>query len=599
MSFPYTPLTKEQQDQFNQLRSSINEVQTAWLAGYLAALTTAGQSSVNSQLPEAIPGQQEPSAPATGAKTPLTILFGSRTGNGQSLANQIQQQASANGFEAKLKSMTDYKVRELQNEKNLLVVVSTHGEGEAPFEAKEVYDFIHSKRAPKLNGVQYAVLGLGDSSYFHFCKTGKDFDAKLAELGAHKVTSGAFLDVNFKDFAGAWINTALGAFGGVEMQPSQASSATTLPSEAFSAEKPLLAEVLDRVNLNGRGSDRQTIHLELATPGLSYEVGDAAGIISLNTNEIVNEVLRATTLSGDAEVEIKGAKTKLSHALKANVELSKLTLDVLQKYQAFHPQEKLNAVLNNQEVLKNFLYGRDVVDLLRDYPVKMTPQQLIDILRPLQPRLYSISSSPNAMPDELHLTVGVVEYENRGRLKKGTCSNYLADLDVENQKISVFIEKNPNFRLPKNPQTPIIMVGAGTGIAPFRAFVQERELQENAGDSWLFFGNRNFETEFLYQTEWQQFLKSGALSKLDLAFSRDSDQKVYVQHKLLENADEVYRWLQQGAHFYICGDRVKLAGDVQAALLKIIVEKGNFSIDEAQEYLNNLQKDKRLQLDVY
>jgi sulfite reductase (NADPH) flavoprotein alpha-component len=203
------------------------------------------------------------------------------------------------------------------------------------------------------------------------------------------------------------------------------------------------------------------------------------------------------------------------------------------------------------------------------------------------------------MPDELHLTVGVVEYENRGRLKKGTCSNYLADLDVENQKISVFIEKNPNFRLPKNPQTPIIMVGAGTGIAPFRAFVQERELQENAGDSWLFFGNRNFETEFLYQTEWQQFLKSGALSKLDVAFSRDSDQKVYVQHKLLENADEVYRWLQQGAHFYICGDRVKLAGDVQAALLKIIVEKGNFSIEEAQEYLNNLQKDKRLQLDVY
>ena len=250
-------------------------------------------------------------------------------------------------------------------------------------------------------------------------------------------------------------------------------------------------------------------------------------------------------------------------------------------------------------MLKNFLYGRDIVDILRDYPVKITPQQLIDLLRPIQPRLYSISSSPNAVPGELHLTVGVVEYENRGRNKKGACSNYLAELDTENQKIALFIEKNPNFRLPQNPQTPVIMVGAGTGIAPFRAFVQERELQENAGKSWLFFGNRNFETEFLYQTEWQQFLKSGALSKLDVAFSRDSDQKVYVQHKLLENADEVYRWLQEGAHFYICGDRVKLAGDVQAALLKIIVEKGNFSTDEAQEYINKLQKDKRLQLDVY
>lgn len=598
MSFPLTPLTQEQLDQFNQLRSSINEIQTAWLAGYLAALTTAGQSSANSQLSAVIPGQHDTAAPSIAAKTPLTILYGSRTGNGQNLANNILQQASANGFDAKLKSMTDYKVRDLQNEKNLLVVVSTHGEGEAPFEAKEVYDFIHGKRAPKLNGVQFAVLGLGDSSYFHFCKTGKDFDAKLAELGARRVTEGAFLDVNFKDHAGTWINNALGSFGGITIQPAQTTSSSN-DAETFTAEKPLQAEVLERIHLHGRGSDRQTIHLELATEGLSYEVGDAAGIIPLNTDQIVNEVLRATTLSGDAEVEIKGTKKKLSEALKANVELSKLTIDVLQKYQAFHPQEKLKAVLDNQEVLKNFLYGRDVVDILRDYPVKMTAKQLIDILRPLQPRLYSISSSPNAVPDELHLTVGVVEYENRGRNKKGACSNYLADLDVENQKISVFIEKNPNFRLPQNPQTPIIMVGAGTGIAPFRAFVQERELQENAGKSWLFFGNRNFETEFLYQTEWQQFLKSGALTNLDVAFSRDSEQKVYVQHKLIENADEVYRWLQEGAHFYICGDRVKLAGDVQAALLKIIVEKGNFSNEDAQDYLNNLQKERRLQLDVY
>ena len=301
MSFPFTPLTKEQQEQFNQLRSSINEVQTAWLAGYLAALTTTGQSSANSQLPAVIPGQQEPSAPNAGVKTPLTILFGSRTGNGQYLAGQILQQASANGFDAKLKSMTDYKVRDLQNEKNLLVVVSTHGEGEAPFEAKEVYDYIHGKRAPKLNGLQYAVLGLGDSSYFHFCKTGKDFDAKLAELGAQRVTEGAFLDVNFKEHAGAWINQALASFGGNEIQNAPA-IVSSHSIGTFSVENPLQAEVLNRVNLHGRGSDRQTIHLELATEGLTYEVGDAAGIIPLNTDQIVSEVLRATTLSGDAEV---------------------------------------------------------------------------------------------------------------------------------------------------------------------------------------------------------------------------------------------------------------------------------------------------------
>jgi len=610
MSQSFTPLTPDQTELFQHLRKSLNEVQTAWLAGYLAALSSqeVPPNSSFAKLKLSYPGPTSTAANAgvsttnTSAKAlkQLTVLVGSRTGNGSSLATELKKLAATAGIEVNVKNMLDYKTRELSQEQQLIVIVSTHGEGEPPFEAKELYDFIHSKRAPKLVGVQYSVLGLGDSAYLHFCKTGKDFDAQLEKLGARRIHQPAYLDVNFREHAGTWIQSVLHTLGAADLKLAMQPIIKAMTDEqSYSAQQPYQAEILERINLHGRGSERKTLHLELATEGLQYEVGDALGVIPENDASLVHHVLRTVALPADALVQVGNQPISLFEALKSKYELSKLTVDVLQRYNDFHKQEKLTAVLNNTEVLKNFLYGRDVLDLLSDYPVKINAPQLVGVLRPLQPRLYSIASSPKALPGEVHLTVGVVDYENRGRRKKGTCSGFLAELDTDLHKLRVFIEKNPNFRLPENPATHIIMIGAGTGIAPFRAFIQERELQQGVGKSWLFFGNRHFETEFLYQTEWQHFIQSGVLTKMHVAFSRDSEQKVYVQHRLLEHAQELYEWIEAGAHVYICGDRTKMAGDVMKALRDIIASEGKLTSDDAQDYLNDLQRNRRLQTDVY
>lgn len=599
MSQTFSPLTPDQSELFQHLRKTLNEVQTAWLAGYLAALSMQAHPVLQEANPAVNIATGHGNSPNLALKQ-LTVLVGSRTGNGSSMATELKKLAATAGFDVSVKNMLDYKPRELAQEQHLIVIVSTHGEGEPPFEAKEMYDFVHGKRAPKLDGVQYAVLGLGDSSYLHFCKTGKDFDAQLEKLGAKRIHQPAYLDVNFRDHAGSWIQSVLQTLGAAALpQANQPISAVSVEAQSYSAQQPYQAEILERINLHGRGSHRQTLHLELAAEGLQYEVGDALGVIPENNAALVNQLLLTVALNADAIIDVGGQPIALFDALKNRFELTKLTVDVLRRYNEFQKQEKLSAVLSNPEVLKNFVYGRDVLDLFRDYPVKINAQQLVEVLRPLQPRLYSIASSPKAVPGEVHLTVGVVDYENRDRKKKGACSAYLAEVDADHQKLQVFIEKNPNFRLPENPATPIIMIGAGTGIAPFRAFIQERELQEGAGKSWLFFGNRHFETEFLYQTEWQQALQTGALSRMNVAFSRDTNEKVYVQHRLLEHAQELYQWIEAGAHVYICGDRTKMAGDVMKALRDIIASEGKLTEDDAQDYLNNLQRNRRLQTDVY
>jgi len=371
---------------------------------------------------------------------------------------------------------------------------------------------------------------------------------------------------------------------------------------SYSKKNPFSASLLEKISLHGRGSARQTIHLELNTEDakeLTFLPGDSAGIIPLNSKGLINEVLRVTGLSGEAEIEVKGSKNTLFSALQSDFELSKITTDVVSRYMVFSPNDQLQKLVDNPNEYKEYLSQGDVVDLFQDYPAKLTSQDLIQLLRPLQARLYSISSSPKAYPGELHLTVGLVEFENNGRHKRGACSAYLSEIDVEKGNVKIFIESNPDFKLPENEQTPIIMVGAGTGIAPYRAFVQHREQGENPGKSWLFFGNRNFETEFLYQTEWHDFLKTGALTKMDVAFSRDGEKKVYVQDRLLEKASEVFQWLEDGAHFYICGDMKNMARQVQDTLVKIVEAQGRLSKENALEYVDRLERERRLQLDVY
>jgi sulfite reductase (NADPH) flavoprotein alpha-component len=604
MNTTISPLTIEQLEQFTQLTGSFSKEQLLWASGYLAGLSA--QHATPDTKPQTIV-----KAPTT--QNTLTILYGSRTGNGEGLAKKAKKLAEELHISATLKSMADYKVRDLQSEKNLLIIVSTHGEGVPPFAARELHEFIYSKRAPKLDGINYAVLALGDSGYFQFCKTGKDFDEQLEKMGAKRIVPRIACDVDFEAAAGKWLQSTIPAFATGEVPASETSQQfrMVLPNQQTKQEKeellyskknPFSAPVFEKILLHGKGTKRQTLHIELSTedaPGLTYEPGDAAGILPVNSVDLINEVLAETGLDAGEQVLINGKQKNLESALYRDVELSKITTDVVARYLSFAPNEKLQKLSEDAEKFKAYLEGRDIVDLLQDYPATIDAINLIKILRPLQPRYYSISSSPKAFPGELHLTVGVVNYENAGRAKRGTCSTFLSELSVEDEKVPLFIESNPAFRLPQDDETPIIMVGAGTGIAPYRAFVQHRELADKRGKSWLFFGNRNFETEFLYQREWQDFLKTGALTNMDVAFSRDGDKKVYVQDRLLEKGSEVFQWLEEGAHFYICGDMKNMARHVQDTLVKIVEKEGVMSKEHAQEYVDNLEKDKRLQLDVY
>ena len=604
MNINISPLSEEQIELFTQLTDSLNREQLAWVSGYLAGLSAQNISQDSQKIQESVA--------ETNVQNTLTVLYGSRTGNGEGLAKKALKMATDQGLKVILKSMADYKVRDLQSEKNLLVIVSTHGEGEPPFAARELHEFIYSKRAPKLDGVTFAVLALGDSSYFQFCKTGKDFDEQLEKLGAKRLVPRIACDVDFEETAESWLKTTLAAFGSGEttVQKTTPKFRMSLPNQngkkesiiIHSKKNPFSAPVFEKILLHGKGTKRQTLHIELNTEnvnGLEYEPGDAAGILPVNSTELINEVLTVTGLKADETVTLNGKSKQLYDALYRDVELSKITVDVVTRFLALSPNNQLQLLTEDTVKFKEYLEGRDIVDLFQDYPTKITAEDLIKLLRPLQPRYYSIASSPKAFPGELHLTVGVVNYENAGREKHGTCSTYLSEVAVEDEKVPIFIERNPGFRLPEDNEIPIIMVGAGTGIAPYRAFVQHRELAEKPGRSWLFFGNRNFETEFLYQTEWQSFMKSGALTKMDVAFSRDSEKKVYVQDRLLEKAPEVYKWLEEGSHFYICGDMKNMARHVQDTLVKIVEKEGVMSKENAQEYVSNLEKERRLQLDVY
>ncbi|MDD3195138.1 MAG: assimilatory sulfite reductase (NADPH) flavoprotein subunit [Paludibacter sp.] len=597
----YKPFDEEQFNQFTRLVNSQDIKGLTWISGYIEGLSQSKSTAIAAE-----PTTENITPESTkAASQQLTILYGSRTGNGAALAKLAERMATDAGINATVRNMETYPPRSILKEKRVLVIVSTHGEGDPPFQAKAMYDYLHAKRAPELNELEYAVLALGDSSYYHFCKTGKDVDTRLNELGAKRLKEINCSDVDLKASDEQWLKELLNSL----KQPSDGS--TTLPLnesasispatvlQPYSKKYPYNAGVLEKINLHGRGSERTTLHIELQADGLKYEPGDSVGILPVNSTTLVNEALSTTGLDGATEVELQGKRIPLKEALLNQLEIGKLNPDVLKKYVQLFPDSKAATHLTDSKTLQEYLYGRDLVDLLSAYPEKLTAQQLVDLLKPLQPRYYSIASSPLAYPGELHLTVALVEYQSNRRTKNGTCTGFLSEVLLENDTVPVFIESNPNFRLPANPSTSIIMIGAGTGIAPFRAFIQERELTPEAGKSWLFFGNRHFETEFLYQTEWQHYLKSGVLTRMDVAFSRDSDQPVYVQHRLLENGKELYDWISEGAHVYICGDMRKMAADVQLALSELLQQYGGLDPEQAQQELDQMQRERRLQLDVY
>lgn len=586
-----------------QLTAGLTPQQLVWLSGYFYGQATGGAAGIGA----AGAALGTTAAPSAAPTEKLTILYGSHTGNGKKVAEQAAETAAARGLRAEVRDMNDYPGRQLAQEQNLLVIVSTHGEGEPPVAAEELHQFLGGPRAPKLPKLKFAVLALGDKSYLHFCQTGKDFDERLAALGATRLLDRVEADVAYKAPATQWVADVLAKLA---TSPAAAAGSPTAaavvaepqPAAQFSADNPWPAKVLESIQLNGRGSDKETHHIELdlAGSGLTYAPGDALAVRPRNHDPLVEEVLRAARLSDTAPVQLGAESLPLAAALASRRELTVLTRDVLERYATLAPHAELHGLLADTSRLQPYLYGRDVADLLLDFPTdQLTPQALADTLRPLPTRAYSIASSLLAHPDEVHLTVGAVRYEAHGRQKQGVCSSLLADRVAVGDEVRVFVEHNEYFKLPKDPAADIIMVGAGTGIAPFRAFVEERVELGASGRNWLFFGNPHFTTDFLYQAEWQQHLKRGGLARLDVAFSRDQAAKIYVQDRLLERSRDVFGWLENGAQFYVCGDKNRLGHAVQSALAQVVQKEAGLSPEDAATYVKNLKKQRRYLEDVY
>ncbi|NHH96488.1 Sulfite reductase [NADPH] flavoprotein alpha-component [Bacillus sp. MB95] len=595
-----SPFNQEQADLLNRLLPTLTEAQKMWLSGYL----TASQSTSAEGTPDV-----STAAPAQAEQTiskDVTILYGSQTGNAQGLAENTGKTLEAKGFNVTVSSMNDFKPNTLKKLENLLIVVSTHGEGEPPDNALSFHEFLHGRRAPKLENFRFSVLSLGDSSYEFFCQTGKEFDVRLAELGGERLYPRVDCDLDFEEPANKWLK---GVIDGLSEAKGHSASAA-VPAEApagtspYSRTNPFKAEVFENLNLNGRGSNKETRHLELSLEGsgLTYEPGDSLGIYPENDPELVDLLLNEFKWDASESVTVnkEGETRPLREALTSNFEITVLTKPLLKQAAELTGNDKLKALVENREELKAYTQGRDVIDLVRDFgPWNVSAQEFVAILRKMPARLYSIASSLSANPDEVHLTIGAVRYEAHGRERKGVCSVLCSERLQPGDTIPVYLQSNKNFKLPQNQETPIIMVGPGTGVAPFRSFMQEREETGAKGKSWMFFGDQHFVTDFLYQTEWQKWLKDGVLTKMDVAFSRDTEEKVYVQNRMLEHSKELFQWLEEGAFFYVCGDKTNMARDVHNTLVEIVETEGKMSREEAEAYLAEMKKQKRYQRDVY
>ncbi len=452
------------------------------------------------------------------------------------------------------------------------------------------------------------MFGLGDSSYEHFAKTGKDFDSRLAALGAQRLHDRVDADVDYQSQAEAWraamverLKARVAIASPAQQQLAVSGNVNEVDSSPYTKEAPLSAHLSVTQKITSRQLHKDVRHLEidLADSGLRYQPGDALWVWYENDPALIGELLALLWLKGDESVEVAGQTLSLSEALQKHYELTQNTPAIVERYAALARDEALLAVVASQAQLQQFALATPIVDMVRRAPVELRAEQLLGLLRPLTPRLYSIASSQAEVGEEVHITVGVVRYEIDGRPRTGGASGFLADRLAEDDELRVFIEHNDNFRLPSDPNTPVIMIGPGTGIAPFRAFLQQREADGAPGQNWLFFGNPHFTDDFLYQVEWQRYVKEGPLTKISLAWSRDQADKIYVQDRVREQGAEVWRWIQQGAHIYVCGDANRMARDVEQALVAVVAEHGGMDVEQADEFLSELRIERRYQRDVY
>lgn len=584
-----------------QLLAKFNPIQLAWLSGYAwAKAQGAGAES-------AVNFDQVFNAP-TAEPLKVTVLSASQTGNAKSVANKLADRLKAEGINVNRVSLTDYKAKNIADEKLVLLVSSTQGEGEAPEEGVVLLKLLNGKKAPKLEGLQFAVLGLGDSSYPNFCQAGKDFDSRFAALGGSRLLEVGLADLDFRATADKWIDdiTAIvkeKAAASPSTPVGASSSGTAKPAveSQYNKDNPFPAILMTNQRITDKSSEKDVRHLEfdLSGSGLTYQPGDVLGVYFENDPALAAEILAAVGLKGDEEVTVDGNLFDISTALQTKLELTQNTPAFVKGYAELADNAALSAIVEDAEKLQTLVQSTPIVDVLNEFPATVAPEALVNLLRPITPRLYSISSSPAEVGEEVHLSVGVVRFEHNGKVRSGGASGYLADRVEEDGQVRVFVEHNDNFRLPQDHGKPIIMIGSGTGIAPFRAFLQQRAADEAEGKNWLIFGNQHFALDFLYQAEWLQFAKDGFLNKYSFAWSRDQEEKIYVQHKIRENAADIWQWIQDGAYIYVCGDAGRMAKDVDKALLDVIAQQGKLSAEEAEEFLDGLREDKRYQRDVY
>ena len=594
-------LTLEQWQQVEGLSRSLTPSQARWISGYFAGLD-AGMARAG--LADA------PAAPVASAAEPtgrtLTILYGTETGNAREVAGSLGEAARAQGLAPEVLDMADYKSRKLKDEQDLLIIVSTYGEGDPPQPAVGFFEFIEGPRAPKLDGLRFAVLALGDSTYEYYCEAGKRLDQRLEELGGGRLGERVDCDVDYDEPADSW-KTAMVELLSAERPASPVPAApaqSVFPAAPVHDKRnPFDATVLESIVIVGRDSTKETRHLELdiSGSGLVYKPGDSLGIVASNDAAVVSELIDAAGLAPDMPVTVKGETLPLRAALRDRYEVAQASPRFIDHWAKISGSKELEALAGDDRGAERvaFLREHHVIDIMRRFPVaRVEADALLGGLRPLQPRLYSIASSLAFASDEVHLTLAPVRYALHGTTRNGVASAHLADRAEMGTTLPVYVQSNPHFRLPAG-DAPIIMIGAGTGVAPYRAFLQEREATGAGGRSWLFFGERNFRSDFLYQSEWQAHLKSGVLTRMDVAFSRDKGEKVYVQQRMRERAADLFAWLEEGAHLYVCGDASAMAPDVHETLTSIIESEGGLGREAAEDYVRRLQSEHRYQRDVY
>lgn len=582
---------KEMKTPFIPLNAPYSDTQRAWLNGFFAGMHSHMLHSAGS-------------INASNTRT-LHILFGSQTGNSESLATDAANRAKSHGLIPVVKSMDEVEISQLPSMEYLLIITSTYGEGAMPDNAEMLWEAASDDAAPRLENVKYSVLALGDTSYDLFCQAGIDWDNRLQTLGAKRLFERVDCDVDFEAPAEKWISEVIPLMAeGAATVSVIDSEVPTAAKSVYNRKNPFPAKMLVNHLLTAANSSKETRHYEISIAGsdLSYEAGDAMCVVPTNCPQLVADIVKALGCSGNEEEPVNGELMQLSEALRTHFEIKLPGKELIEEIANRSGDQELNALLHNgnKDKLSDYLWGRDILDLLQQFPgVEFSAAEFLRLLKPLQHRAYSISSSSKKYPDSVHLTVASVRYDAHGRQHKGVCSTYLADLVDENTEVKIFFTPNNNFRVPSDDSLPMIMVGPGTGIAPFRAFLQEREARNASGKNWLFFGDRNAATDFIYREEIEAMQASGLLTRLDLAFSRDQAEKIYVQDRMMVHGAELYAWLEEGGYFFVCGDAYRMAKDVDQALHDVIRIHGNKSATEAAEYVNQLKKDKRYVRDVY